>query len=105
MNVDRWPIQASSWLEWSNTSGKSALRFQHSKLPTACGKVPLHSSESGQGRIVPSPRGLGGAVFATTQLAGRSCSDRVGLDSAKARTGDRETLSGCGTPRVNLASH
>ena len=83
------PLKPAFGLSGEQDFWQSALRFKHSKLPTVCGKAPLHSSESGQGRIVPAPRGLGGAVFATTQLAARSCADRVGLDCTKVRRGGR----------------
>jgi hypothetical protein len=38
---------------------KAVLRFQHSKLSAVCGKAALHSSKSGQARVVRTPRGLG----------------------------------------------
>src|SRR5712692_9223796 len=42
---------------------KEVLRFQHSKLPAVCGKAALHSSQSGEGRVVRTSGGLGVEQF------------------------------------------
>src|SRR6266852_6606370 len=46
---------------------KEVLRFQHSKLPAACGKAALYSSKSGEGWVVRTSGGLGMEQFPPLQ--------------------------------------
>src|SRR3989442_6705352 len=95
---DGWPTQACLWLEWATLLAKALLRFQHSKLLTVCGEAPLHSSESGQGRIGPTPRGLGMEQFSPLQLAVREL-----CRSSRNRTArKRERAAGRLCPAVEL---
>jgi hypothetical protein len=63
-------------------------------LRAVCGDASLHSSKSGQARVVRTSGGLGAEQFSPLRkrLSGTG-RDRVGMDGSKTRTRGGETLS------------
>src|ERR1700736_498081 len=62
--VETRSIAAFDW-RCRSFLAKAVLRFQPSKLPAACGKAALYSSQSSEGWVVRTSRGLGVEQFST----------------------------------------